>query len=244
MEPTPNEPPVINPQTTGSITKAKLTKLLAEISHDFRQQAKAQTAPRPIEVISHGPAPLLISAPHATPHVRQGQTKAVEPMTGALAIALAQSLGASAILPVGRQLDDPNFDTDEQAPYKQKLAGVLGRFQLLVDLHGMRDSWQTDICVGVADSNSEPKLTRIIDVWKRRASQISLTLTINQPFDSRMPGTVSTFARKHGCWALQVELSKASRQPEKIAETFLLIRQGLAEWLPEVDPPKTPLRPG
>ena len=218
-------------KATTLVAKNKLANSLIDLDHQFRQEAESYRESQPTKIIRSGATPLLISAPHATPHTRKGVIKAVDHITGALAMALGQSLKATAILPVAPQPDDPNFDTNEDAPYKKKLGEMIGDYRLLIDLHGMQDHWGDDICVGTGRSTLTTQLQQLIDTLKSNCTRSGLTMVIDHPFASCDPGTVSSFARKHGCEALQLELAAHDRQTRGIAEAFLVIRDSLAQWL-------------
>ena len=220
-----------DPENTASIAKGELADSLIKLDTKFRQEAKSYRASQPIRNIRHGTTPLIISAPHATPHTRHGSPKSVEHITGVLAMALARSLNATVILPIAPQPDDPNFDTDESAPYKHALASLLSDCKLLVDIHGMRDYWGDDICVGTGRLGLSPQENQLIEAWGSAASAEGFALVIDHPFASCSQGTISTFARKHGCEALQLELAAHLRQANDIADTFQIIQGGLIKWL-------------
>ena len=152
-------------------------------------------------------------------------------MIGGLAIALAQSLDASMIVSIAVQADDPNFGMDETAPYKAKLAGMLDGCRLLVDIHGMKDAWGSDICIGTGNAVLTPGARKLVDALKLTTSRAGLAMTTNHPFASLSRGTVSEFARRHGCEALQLEISLRCRTENSIGKTFSIIRNGLLEWL-------------
>ena len=218
-------------KNTSVLRENEIAELLVNLVAKFKREAKSYRGSEPIREARYGLTPLLISAPHATPHIRRETTKVHERMTGALAIALAQSLDAAVILPVAAQSDDPNFDTKNNAPYKLKLARMLGDCQLLVDIHGMDDHWGSDICIGIGNSSLTPASTKLIDTLRGCSIRAGLAMTINTPFDSLSRGTVSEFARRRNCEALQLEIALRCRMTDSIASTFFLIRNGLLQWL-------------
>ena len=190
-----------------------------------RFKARAKTSPtRPPRVTLFGVAPLLVSACHATPHIREGRAKEAEVTTGALALALARELHASAIVPACVQTDDPNFGAP--GPYKATLEQLVGRLRplLVVDIHGMRDDWGPDICIGVGKGHVPPPSRRFVGSLLGRG----LTIGINYPFESSRPSTVSQFVRELGCVALQLELALRCRTPPKIEDAFAALGDSLA----------------
>ena len=223
--------PVLSLRGTPHLGHDEITNVLVDLGVRFRHTAESYCGSEPIHSACYGITPLLISASHATPHLRQGITKGAERMTGALAIALAKSLDASVILPIAPQSDDPNFDTCDDAPYKQELANIVGNYRLFLDIHGMKDHWGPDICIGIGDSlrgHSQELLVRNLEHYSGREG---LTTAINSPFDSRHQGTVSSFARKNGCDAIQLELSVRCRAPLSVSRTFFSVWHGIMQWL-------------
>lgn len=208
----------------------ELSGLLVDLAGRFKAEATAHSQPQPIASVAYGTKPLLISAPHATPHNRQGAVKKHEAMTGVLALVLAKVLGCSVILPTAIQNDDPNFDTNDNAPYKSKLASLLKDRPRLVDLHGMKDGWGSDICIGVGQS-ADAGTKDLIAHLKEAAQELDLAVTVNQPFDSLHPGTISQFARTRGCLAAQLEISRDCRTQERLPQTFLTLYAALDRWL-------------
>ena len=152
-------------------------------------------------------------------------------MTGALAIALANALDASVILPVAAQPDDPNFDMYDDAPFKQVLANILGKYRLVLDIHGMADHWGPDICIGVGDDLRVPSLQLLLRNLEYCSAQEGLVAAVNRPFASRHPGTVSSFARRNGCAAAQLELAARCRTSLSVSRTFFAVWYGVTQWL-------------
>ena len=202
---------------------------------ELRSGKQKQRPAEAIQVVRGGRLPLLLSACHATPHTRLNRTKAAERMTGALVLHLAQALGATAILPLDIQTDDPNFDADPLTPYKRRLVGLLESCRLLIDFHGMQDHWGVDICIGIGDSNPQGQMLRFINELAGRSRQAHFTAAINKPFASIAPCTVAAFARQQGHDALQIELSRRLRERERVAETFSIIEASLRTVIGERD---------
>ena len=154
--------PVLDLESTPSLGHDEVATVLVNTGVSFRQTAETYSGSEPVHHACYGTVPVLFSAVHATPHRRQGNHKGAERMTGALAIALANALDASVILPVAAQPDDPNFDMYDDAPFKQVLANILGKYRLVLDIHGMADHWGPDICIGVGDELRDPSLQLLL----------------------------------------------------------------------------------
>lgn len=227
---TPAQPP-LSLKSTPLLKQSDLVGLLLSRGRSFREQAESYAVAQPIAPIFYGKTPLLVCASHATPHVRHGAAKPAERLTGSLSISLAQSLDATVIVPIAPQSDDPNYDIDDAAPYKMAIAEVLCDFHLLLDLHGMKDHWGPDICVGTGAESLSSRSQQLLSFLAHRCTQSGIAMSIDYPFTSTSKGTVASFSRRHGCEALQMELSLRCREPHRIAETFLVIREALCDWL-------------
>jgi hypothetical protein len=161
---------------------------------------------------------------HATPQTRGGRQKSAESLTGALALHLALALEAAAILPAGPQVSDPNFDLDENSPYKVLLKRMSHDARMVVDIHGMRDDWGVDISIGTASSQNAT-----IQLFSQKivsfAAGTGARISIDRPFTSAHPGTIAASCRRWGVPAVQLELSKSFRTLESVEVTFDLIRK-------------------
>ena len=105
-------------------------------------------------VDKHGNLPILLSAPHAVKQIRNGQVKAHEFYTGAIAECLAKQIGCSCItkqyLIENSANDDLNTDNAD-CVYKTAIRQFMQKhkIELFVDIHGLsgkRDSI-VDICI-------------------------------------------------------------------------------------------------
>ena len=205
-----------------------LNSFLSEADSLFKDQiALSSVSSRPVVFRSYGPRPVLISACHATSHIRSGCIKIGEKMTGVLAIALGLSLKAKVVLPIRQQSDDPNFDL-YSGTYKTTVAGLINDCGLVLDLHGMTDSHHSDICLGFGHHQLQPPELSFIETLQSRGRQNRLRLTLNSPFASCHPGTIAEFARTNGCPAIQSELSLDCRN-HRPGLLYVLLRDSLAE---------------
>jgi N-formylglutamate amidohydrolase len=154
-----------------------------------------------------GTSGILLTAPHSTRHIRQGATKPADLATGALAATLASLSQSSALLVYGDQLGDAAWTDDH--PLKQRLVDLLPKHRLVLDLHGMRDDWGVDICIGTAGSPSNP----LASLVQRAATRRGLIAALNTPFDARRPATITAFTIRHAVSALQIEVARRFRIP-------------------------------
>lgn len=116
-------------------------------------------APQQSQTYAYQPGahPILISAPHATAHRRDGRLKSEEAFTAAFARLLAQETGAHVLYTRYRSPDDPNWD--RHSPYKSQLAQIIhqGQIHFVLDLHGMSNRHQFGIAIGTMNGRSCPR---------------------------------------------------------------------------------------
>lgn len=107
-------------------------------------------------VFLRGDAPILLSAPHSTIHLRNGRTKRADGFTGAFVKLLHQLTGAHALYANYRLFSDPNWD--RYAPYKALLGRVVERYgvRFIFDLHGMSNWHKVGVALGTINGRSCP----------------------------------------------------------------------------------------
>lgn len=104
--------------------------------------------------IVRGNVPVLVSAPHACMHQRQGVSKMPEEYTGALAYYLAEQCGCHAIVTRFKTDEDPNWQT--QGDYKDAIRRLASEteIRLLIDLHGMTNRYHMGVALGTIHGKS------------------------------------------------------------------------------------------
>ena len=173
-----------------------------------------------------GPLPVLVSAPHACMHRRNGIDKMQEEYTGALALYLAESCHCSAIAISHKISEDPNWD--ETSDYKTAVRSLVqeNKIKFLIDLHGMSIKNNMGVAIGTIKGRAcaaESVVPHFIDsgfVCDEDASQPKQTwrsLVIDHPkFTGGLVNqTLTRFAsEKLDIQAVQVELSPEVRVVE------------------------------
>lgn len=188
-----------------------------------------------------GDIPVLVSAPHAVTHMREGRIKASEDFTGPIALEVASMTGAHAIVATRFNEADPNYDSLEKSAYKQALVDCVLRHgvKLVLDIHGMMAASSAIIAVGTGDGanvSSWPEAAKLAEsIIEERLGPFARKHGKEIAFDGRLglytrkhgkeiafegryaargANTVSsTVARECGVAALQVELSTILRFP-------------------------------
>lgn len=101
-----------------------------------------------------GSAPVLVSAPHACSHARNGEYKLQEEFTGALALYLAEVCNCHVIATCYQTDEDPNWQ--EQGAYKDAIRTIVDSndIRFIVDLHGMKVGYHMGVAIGTINGSS------------------------------------------------------------------------------------------
>ena len=103
--------------------------------------------------------PVLISAPHACMHARDGVSKMQEEYTGAIALYLAELCNCHAIYTCYQTDEDPNWQSD--SIYKEAIKSLVSDsdIQFCIDLHGMRNLHHMGVALGTINGTAcDPQL--------------------------------------------------------------------------------------
>ncbi len=144
-------------------------------------------------------SPLVFSAPHEQPQMRDGVEKIAEGGTGPLATQLAAQVAASSITTHGSQAGDPNWD--DPHPFVDA-ALALATNGALIDLHMMANRG-FEVCLGLGADHAANR-----PLWLPLLDELlaaDLRVSINYPFGSR-GRTVTARAQRVGIPAVQVEM--------------------------------------
>ena len=158
--------------------------------------------------------PLAVGAVHAVDHERDGHWKNTDAGTGGLAMALGAVVGCSRIA-VTRSvpmMGDANWD--EYHPLKAQL-DTLDHFDertVYFDLHGMKDGHGADVIIGCGNRSPAAKALAL-----RVATHLEAAKVATDPdggkrgFGATKPGTMTSWAQRHGATAIQLEISRSYR---------------------------------
>ena len=140
---------VVNRANDHNQLMARLQAL--EERHQYRIPAPVN---EPWFEVREGAVPVLVSAPHACMHDRDGVAKMEEEFTGAIAQYLSQSVSCYAIYSTYQAGEDPNWHTD--SAYKRAIAKLHAKAGLgfVIDLHGMLNRHQMGVAVGTMHQQS------------------------------------------------------------------------------------------
>ena len=190
------------------------------IANDYRGRDDA-----PEFEIVPGTVPVMVSAPHAVTHWRDGRTKPSDDYTGSITLTLADITGAHAIVATRFSHADPNWDAFEESAYKQALAAHVREhgIRALIDIHGMVAASPNLVSIGTADGEtcmawSSIELTAFQELFEgleEVALRYGKGIALNPPrHGARNANTVArTIARECNIAAMQIELATPVRVP-------------------------------
>ena len=180
-----------------------------------------------------GHIPVLVTAPHATAHVRMGKLKRQEFYTGALAVLLHSLTGCHALYTGRLSSLDPNY-TDE-SPFKAKLSEIAGRcgLEFQIDIHGTGSERPGDVFPGVG-MNSEFLNGRSESLFElsQAAQSNGISLGSTDVFPAAKQMTVTRFsATRLGVPSMQLEINRDLRRPEIAPADFVKLVNFLKEFI-------------
>jgi len=131
----------------------KQLQRLSELDQQFRYRATAPDGEAWFKVVE-GECPVLVSAPHACMHVRDGVSKMQEEYTGAIALYLAEHCGCHAIFTQYKTAEDPNWQSDSS--YKKAIKALVleNGIRFCIDLHGMRNVYHMGVALGTINGSA------------------------------------------------------------------------------------------
>lgn len=178
-------------------------------------------------IVVEGELPVMVSAPHAVSQLREGRVKPSDDFTGAMALAVAELSGCSAIVASRYDARDPNWDPFESCAYKQALARVIGERGIVavLDIHGIPSAAPDAIEVGSADGQTVLALPGA-DEYACRLLREKLdehlirqrkTISLNVRHAARGHNTVTrAISRECNVAALQIEIATPFRVPANV----------------------------
>jgi gamma-glutamylcyclotransferase (GGCT)/AIG2-like uncharacterized protein YtfP len=180
-----------------------------------------------------GNAPVLITAPHATAHVRMGGLKRQEFYTGALSVLMHALTGCHALYTDALSDPDPNYS--DESPFKIKLSGIAEEMgiEFLIDIHGTGSKRPEDIYPGVG-LNKEFLHGRhgYLRELEHIAEITGVSLGSTDVFPAARQMTVTRFAATRlGIPSMQLEINRALRQPGENPLEFIKLVKFLSGFI-------------
>ena len=169
-----------------------------------------------------GEIPVLVTAPHATRHLRMGKLKYQEEYTGALSVILHSLTGSHALYTHWASSIDPNFY--DHAPFKEKLLKIIRKFgiRFVLDLHSFRGQRNEDIYPGIGNDR-EFLFGNDFYLYKLEELLESNGLVLGglHVFSGSIQMTITKFvSRNLEIPAMQIEINERLRHPESNPSEF------------------------
>ena len=161
--------------------------------------------------VLEGNVPVLVSVPHAVPHVRDGQKKSNEVNTDVLGFILHEQNGCHLFVNAGVD-GDPN--NDESNVYKDKLAEYVKSHDIafVMDLHGASASREFDFELGTAHGRNIEGFAECVPSFVSLASMLGWNVTVDECFPANGANRVSSFVNAHmSVPSLQIEINRKRR---------------------------------
>jgi phage replication-related protein YjqB (UPF0714/DUF867 family) len=149
-----------------------------------------------------GDSPILFVAPHGVRHIRATGSGGAEIGTAGLAEAMAERCKGMSLATLSRT----TFAPRELSPISDILLSLDLPNLLVIDLHGMSNRYQTDLCVGTSIERS-PLVKQLAEQIQFDCAKLNLHSSINYPYAALTDPTIAHFVQSRGGHALQIELA-------------------------------------
>ena len=190
---------------------------------------------------------IILSAPHAVAHPRQGARKAAECYSGALVWEVAEAEDVCALVNQGLN-EDPNID---EGAYKAALRDLArsSRAQVLLDIHGAAMDRDFEVAIGTGHGRTvgaavsadptgrrSPAGAPLVDITVRAFWEVGFSAVLLDiaHFDAAPATRVSRFAASElGLRAIQIELRRDLRDPLRRPTNYLATARALRRIVQE-----------
>jgi len=201
----------------------------ALLEQRFQQVARRSEHTRWREVA--GATSVVVSAPHAVAHLRNGARKGRDVCTGPLALALARLTGCAAIVADKRIGLDPN---SADTPFGSRLFEMAAG-RTIFDLHGAAARPGMDIGIGTGGGESLAGRLDLLDVVVDRLTGFGLAVVVDPPgLAAHGPARLVQLAAAKGISAMQVEVTDDFRSPATRPEDWKRAALALADAIQAV----------
>ena len=185
---------------------------------------------------------ILVTAPHAEEHKRDGQAKHAEPKTGLIARYLSAKFNCHALVTNGLQEHDPNYDvtcplTLGDCPFKDAISAIIetSNIRLVLDLHQLHPSRRFDFVIGTKDGSTVAGHEHLVGELRSRLLPLAGNhrLLVNPSFgySARNPATITRYgADGHAIPAIQIEVNSL------LTDNWEHVARALARFVIDVAP--------
>lgn len=181
-----------------------------------------------------GSIPIIVSVPHAVRHMRDGKSKSPELYTGAIGSLLHEQTGVHLLAKCATDEEDPNYSL--KSAYRDKLETIVKEhnIQLVIDLHGAKESHPFSIDVGTGNQKTLSRETfELFCSTVNQTENHSFIITENHTFFAK-PNTVTQDLHKRtNIETMQLEINRKYRKPTEDLQSFVSLLQGLIRFIQE-----------
>ncbi len=161
-----------------------------------------------------GEIPILISAPHGTPHFRRrwNRWRGEDEYTSSLAVELGRLTGAHVLYVKNKAREDPN--SDPMSRYKMAVAEAVKQYHIkfFLDLHGSDESRPYKIDIGIINDEAQKSSCPVFQKVLRESFSGFEPELFNKNFCAKDTRTLTSFARNElGIEAAQIEINAKYR---------------------------------
>ncbi|AJQ96232.1 hypothetical protein [Gynuella sunshinyii] len=185
--------------------------------------------------VIEGHIPVIITAPHATRPLRNGQRRFSDGGgTAALAVVLGELTGAYVIYTTYEGPSDPNYYDDND--FKTQLQKLITTVQPLyiLDIHGSHPYRSYDIDLGTMNGHSLLGHQDLLKQLIKRFDMEGISSLSYNRFAASRNETITKFAAAHGIPAIQLEINSTYVTPAEgnvYAQRFSILSQALARFI-------------
>ena len=224
-------------------------KQIEKLDQKFSGNEYNGTGSRQFE-IHKGRIPVMISAPHAVNHFREGKIKYADMLTGGIAEYLQEQTGCHLICATRYEEADGNFDPADTCNYKKELAEYVkkNRIRMLIDLHGIKAGGEIAAELGTG-GEEDPSLGRygFLAEFVKIMLETSLKdylaedhkkIVKNIHFAAKNPNTVTHFiSEQTGIPCFQLEINREYRDVKSPVRLEAMVQglQNIIEALADLD---------
>lgn len=194
-------------------------------------------------LIEEGSIPIMVSAPHAVNHFREGQVKWADMYTGGIARHLHIITGCHLICSTKYTESDPNYDEPEANQYQKDLKDYLSKHKvyLLLDIHGASKKREYAVEMGTVPKHNLQKknledsslhgydfiVPAIQEVMERNFRNCNVDrreVWKNRIFDAGHQNTITKYISENTDTAcIQLEINRLYRDPQNEREFMALV---------------------
>jgi phage replication-related protein YjqB (UPF0714/DUF867 family) len=198
----------------------------AQLEDRYRESLYDGASPQSnVRITGNRKGSFIFTAAHAVNHIRERKVKYAERGTGGLAELLAISSGSLSLTVDGPLDYDPNWDHSPEIPFKKSLLSLLTNGKTVIDLHGMKDDYGVDICIGLGTAPSA-FAKEVAGNLAASLTNVGFRVSMDWPFDGRRIGTITNFVQEKGFSGFQVEIAARLRYPNVSSQDSNLLVDG------------------